>query len=67
MAVAMIDLHESRIPFYQARSAEQLEEAERLFYVGATRAKRFLLYVTGSLGFRNGPTRFLVRVRALEL
>ena len=50
MAVAMIDLHEGRIPFYQARSAEELEEAKRLFYVGVTRAKRFLLYVTDSLG-----------------
>jgi DNA helicase-2/ATP-dependent DNA helicase PcrA len=59
MAVAMIDLHEGRIPFYQARSAEELEEAKRLFYVGITRAKRFLLYVTDSSDPRNGPTRFL--------
>lgn len=59
MAVAMIDLHEGRIPFYQARSAEELEEAKRLFYVGVTRAKRFLLYVTDSSDPRNGPTRFL--------
>jgi DNA helicase-2/ATP-dependent DNA helicase PcrA len=59
MAVAMIDLHEGRIPFYQARSAEDIEEAKRLFYVGVTRAKRFLLYVTDASDSRNGPTRFL--------
>jgi DNA helicase-2/ATP-dependent DNA helicase PcrA len=59
MAVAMIDLHEGRIPFYQARSAEDIEEAKRLFYVGVTRAKRFLLYVTDGSDTRNRPTRFL--------
>ena len=58
-AVAMIDLHEGRIPFYQARTAEDLEEAKRLFYVGVTRAKRFLFYVTDNSDRRNGPTRFL--------
>lgn len=59
MAVAMIDLHEGRIPFYQARSAEDFAEAKRLFYVGVTRAKRFLLYVTDSSDTRSVPTRFL--------
>lgn len=58
-AVAMIDLHEGRIPFHQARSAEEIEEAKRLFYVGATRAKRFLLHVTDSSNSRNQPSRFL--------
>ncbi|RUX20756.1 ATP-dependent helicase [Mesorhizobium sp. M2A.F.Ca.ET.042.01.1.1] len=58
-AVAMIDLHEGRIPFYQAQSAEDLAEAKRLFYVGVTRAKRFLMYVTDSANSRNQPTRFL--------
>lgn len=58
-AVAMIDMHEGRIPFYQAETAEDFEEAKRLFYVGVTRAKRFLLYVTDDSGRRNGPSRFL--------
>jgi DNA helicase-2/ATP-dependent DNA helicase PcrA len=58
-AVAMIDLHEGRIPFYQLQTEEELEEAKRLFYVGVTRAKRFLLYVTDDSGRRNGPSRFL--------
>jgi DNA helicase II / ATP-dependent DNA helicase PcrA len=58
-AVAMIDLHEGRIPFYQAQTPEEIEEAKRLFYVGITRAKQFLLYVTDDSGWRNGPCRFL--------
>ncbi len=58
-AVALMDLHEGRIPHYQARTAEELGEAKRLFYVGVTRAKRFLLYVTDSSHARNQPSRFL--------
>lgn len=59
MAVAMIDLHDGRIPHYQARTAEDFEEAKRLFYVGVTRAKRFLMYITDQSDRRNGPSRFL--------
>lgn len=58
-AVAIMDLHEGRIPHYQARTAEEFEEAKRLFYVGVTRAKRILLYVTDQSHDRNQPTRFL--------
>ena len=58
-AVAMIDLHEGRIPFYQATTDEEIAEAKRLFYVGVTRAEQFLLYVTDSNDYRNTPTRFL--------
>lgn len=58
-AVAIMDLHEGRIPHYQSRTAAELEEAKRLFYVGVTRAKRILLYVTDESHERNQPTRFL--------
>ena len=59
MAVAIIDLHEGRIPHYQATTAEDIQEAKRQFYVGVTRAKRLLVYVTDQSDRRNGPTRFL--------
>ncbi len=58
-AVAMIDLHEGRIPFYQATTDEEIAEAKRLFYVGVTRAEQLLLYVTDSSDYRNSPSRFL--------
>lgn len=58
-AVAMIDLHEGRIPFYLADTEEEFDEAKRLFYVGVTRAERYLLYVTDRSDRRNQPTRFL--------
>jgi DNA helicase-2/ATP-dependent DNA helicase PcrA len=58
-AVALIDLHEGKIPFFAAQSPPEIAEAKRLFYVGVTRAKRVLLYVTDSTDHRNQPTRFL--------
>jgi DNA helicase-2/ATP-dependent DNA helicase PcrA len=58
-AVAMIDVHEGRIPFYRAQTPEELEEAKRLFYVGITRAKRILFYITDNSNPRNQPSRFL--------
>lgn len=58
-AVAIIDLHEGRIPYYQLQTFEEIEEAKRLFYVGVTRAKRLLFYITDDSGRRNGPSRFL--------
>jgi DNA helicase-2/ATP-dependent DNA helicase PcrA len=57
-AVALIDLHEGRIPSYHARTEEEVEEAKRQLYVGVTRAERYLLYVTDD-SMRNGPCRFL--------
>lgn len=58
-AVAMIDLHEGRIPFRRAQCDEEIAEAKRLFYVGITRAKRLLFYVTDNSGRNTGPSRFL--------
>jgi DNA helicase-2/ATP-dependent DNA helicase PcrA len=58
-AVALVDMHEGKIPFYQATRAKEIEEAKRLFYVGVTRARRLLMYVTDSSDYRNRPTRFM--------
>jgi DNA helicase-2/ATP-dependent DNA helicase PcrA len=59
-AVAMIDLNEGKIPSYHARTAEDIEEQKRLFYVGVTRAKRVLFYATDNSDRRRGPSRFLL-------
>lgn len=59
-AVAIIDLHDGKVPHYSASSAEELEEARRLLYVGITRAKRILMYATDSSNRRNRPSPFLL-------
>jgi len=58
-AVAMIDLHERVIPSGYSTSTEDFAEQKRLFYVGVTRARRYLLYVTERQP-RNGPSRYLL-------
>lgn len=58
-AVAMIDLHDGRIPFFKADTQDQIDEARRLFYVGITRARRYLLYGTDTTHYRNHPSPFL--------
>jgi DNA helicase II / ATP-dependent DNA helicase PcrA len=59
-AVAIVDLHEGRLPHWSVTSnQERVEESKRLFYVAVTRARKILLYVTDRSDSRNRPTRFL--------
>lgn len=54
-AVAMIGLKEGTLPHF--RSTDHNAD-KRLFYVGVTRARKYLLYVS-EVDRRNGPSRFL--------
>ena len=61
-AVAIIDLHEGRIPDFRAINAGdygRIEEDRRRLYVAISRARRFLLYVSDEEDKRNPPSRFL--------
>lgn len=58
-AVAIIDLHDGQLPHRSATSFESLAAYTRLFYVGVTRARKLLMYVTDSENARNQPSRFL--------
>lgn len=60
-AVALLDVHERKIPHYSAASRREINESKRLLYVSITRAKRYLLYVTDSENYRNEPSRFLLK------
>jgi DNA helicase II / ATP-dependent DNA helicase PcrA len=55
-AVFLPRLEEKELPYGKARSRERLAEERRLFYVGITRAKRFLT-LTWTAGAK--PSRFL--------
>jgi DNA helicase-2/ATP-dependent DNA helicase PcrA len=63
-AVALVDLHEGRIPHWSINDNLRLQESKRLFYVGVTRARKILVYVTDQSDHRNRPTRFLAEVSA---
>ena len=66
-AVALIDLHDGRVPdFRRFDTPEGVEDGRRLLYVAATRARRALLYVTDSENWRSRPSRFL-KAGELEL
>lgn len=59
-AVAIGGLHEGALP-YGGKNATptEVEEAARRFYVGITRARRMLYYITDRSKSYNVPTRFL--------
>jgi ATP-dependent DNA helicase UvrD/PcrA len=62
-AVALLGIHEGSIPFVLASSAEQIDEEQRLLYVGITRARRLLRISWSRTRNGNGhprtPSRFL--------
>jgi DNA helicase-2/ATP-dependent DNA helicase PcrA len=61
-AVAIVDLHEGKLPHWSAVDMPQLEESKRVFYVAITRARQVLMYVTDDGSWRNRPSRFLGEV-----
>lgn len=58
-AVALIDLHDGRLPHFKASTNDDIEDSRRLFYVAITRAQKILMYFTDQEDRRNGPTPFL--------
>ena len=58
-AVAIIHANEGQIPHFAARAQPEFDEARRLFYVGITRARKYLLVVSDQTHHRNRPTRFI--------
>jgi DNA helicase-2/ATP-dependent DNA helicase PcrA len=65
-AVAIIDAHDGRFPYYKVQHipdpverAAQYDEARRVLYVAATRAKRVLMFFTDTTHHMNRPSPFL--------
>jgi DNA helicase-2/ATP-dependent DNA helicase PcrA len=58
-AVAIIDLHDGRVPDFRATTADELAEARRLLYVAVTRPRKVLMYFTDQSHPKNRPSPFL--------
>lgn len=58
-AVALIGLRHGSFPHYRAKSHEALEAEKRQFYVGVTRARKLLMYVSELDNRNNPPSIFL--------
>ena len=58
-AVALIDLHDGRLPDFRAESQAERDESRRLLYVGITRARKLVMYVTDQSHYRKQPSPFL--------
>lgn len=58
-AVAIVDLHEGKVPHWMATTPPQIAESRRLLYVAATRARKVLQFFTDTSDYRNRPSRFL--------
>lgn len=61
-AVAIVDVHDGRFPHFAAASQDQIDESRRLLYVGATRARKLLYFVSDSENRRNRPSPFLADI-----
>jgi DNA helicase-2/ATP-dependent DNA helicase PcrA len=58
-AVAIVDLHDGKVPDFRSTSDEEKAEARRLLYVGVTRSRKVLMYFTDSSDRRNRPSPLL--------
>lgn len=58
-AVAVICVHEGRVPHFTSTTQAEIDESRRLLYVAATRAKKVLMYFTDQSHHKNTPSRFL--------
>ena len=57
--VAVICVHEGRVPHFTAKTQAEYDESRRLLYVAATRAKKVLMYFTDQSHDKSTPSRFL--------
>lgn len=59
-AVAIINANDGHIPFFAIKDDPvKVAEAQRLFYVGVTRAKQYLLVLSDQAHWKNVPSRFI--------
>jgi len=58
-AIAIVDLHDGRVPDFRACSEDEIREDRRQLYVAMTRPRKVLMCFTDRSHDRNHPSRFL--------
>lgn len=60
-AVAVVSLHDNKVPFFGCSTDEERLEYRRLLFVATTRARKLLMFFTDACDSRNGPSPYLGR------
>ncbi len=58
-AVAVVNLHDGRVPFFGCKTNQERDEYRRLLFVATTRARKLLMYFTDSSNEWNTPSPYL--------
>ncbi|MCK4463193.1 MAG: ATP-dependent helicase, partial [Candidatus Omnitrophica bacterium] len=68
-AVAIVDLHDGKVPDFRAIRAaneREIEEDKRQLYVAITRPRKVLMCFTDNSNDRNRPSRFLCEMGVIR-
>jgi DNA helicase-2/ATP-dependent DNA helicase PcrA len=65
-AVAIVDLHDGKVPHFSIETTEEFDEARRLLYVSMTRARRILMWITDQEHWKNTPSPFLCELGLVQ-
>ncbi len=60
-AVAVVSLHDNKVPFFGCANEKERDEFRRLLFVATTRARKLLMFFSDRSNSKNVPSRYLGR------